>query len=220
MSSQRKTVVSSLSEAIENIENYGRELAKTKALQKRIGMHPAWYAIKNDAGEWVFGPSKFIGYAANSAEHYLKTYDRTDGKETEPVLQAWFEPVAEGSAEAEELKSAFRKFAARFGKFPNKRWRVSVAKGVLDSGVPARRAKRGGPLPAPFERIAADPAICGGKPTIRGTRMRVSDIVDMIAEGASPEEILEDFPYLARDDIQAALKYAARALDHALIRAA
>ena len=216
MSNQGKTVVSSFSEAVNNIENYGKELAKTKALQKRIGMHPAWYAIRNDAGEWVFGPSKFIGYAANTAEHYLKTYDRTDGRETEPVLRAWFEPVAE----AEELKSAFRKFAAQFGKFPNKRWRVSVAKGIFDSGVPARRAKRAGPLPAPFDRIAADPAICGGKPTIRGTRMRVSDIVDMIAEGASPEEILEDFPYLARDDIQAALKYAARALDHALIRAA
>lgn len=220
MSSQRKTVVSTLSEAIENIENYGKELAKTKALQKRIGMHPAWYAIRTDAGEWVFGPSKFIGYAANTAEYYLKTYDRMDGKETEPVLQAWFERVAEGSAEAEQLKSAFRKFVARFGKFPNKRWRVSVAKGVFDNGVSATRAKRGGPLPAPFDRIVADPAICGGKPTIRGTRLRVSDIVDMIAEGASPEEILEDFPYLAKDDIQAALKYAARALDHALIRAA
>lgn len=220
MGSQHKTVVSSFQEAKENIESYGKQLAKTTALQKRISMHPAWYAIRDDARGWLFGPSKFIGYAANTAEYYLKSYDRMDGKETEPVLQAWFELVAKDSAEEEQLKSAFRKFVAPFGKFPNKRWRVSVAKGVFESGVSATRAKRGGPLPAPFDRIAADPAICSGKPSIRGTRMRVSDIVDMIAEGASPQEVLEDFPYLTKDDIQAALKYAARALDHALIRAA
>jgi uncharacterized protein (DUF433 family) len=71
-----------------------------------------------------------------------------------------------------------------------------------------------------LERISIDPKICGGRPCIRGTRMRVSDIVEMLALGATRAEILEDFPYLAEDDIAAALAYAAQATDHRIIRAA
>jgi uncharacterized protein (DUF433 family) len=50
--------------------------------------------------------------------------------------------------------------------------------------------------------------------------MRVSDLVDMIAAGATREEILKDYPYILDDDITAALNYAARAIDHRVIRAA
>jgi uncharacterized protein (DUF433 family) len=70
------------------------------------------------------------------------------------------------------------------------------------------------------ERISTDPAICGGRPCVRGTRMRVSDIVDMIASGAERKEILSDFPYLKDEDIAAALHYASRAVNHRLVRAA
>jgi uncharacterized protein (DUF433 family) len=69
-------------------------------------------------------------------------------------------------------------------------------------------------------RIFTDPLICSGRPCIKGTRMRVSDIVEMIAHGATPGEVLNDYPYLAADDIAAALLYAARAVDHRVIRAA
>ena len=71
-----------------------------------------------------------------------------------------------------------------------------------------------------FARISADPAVCGGRPCIKGTRMRVSDLVAMLAEGASQAEILADFPYLAAEDIAAALAYAAQATDHRVIRSA
>ena len=70
------------------------------------------------------------------------------------------------------------------------------------------------------ERIVSDSSICGGRPVIRGTRMRVSDILDMLAGGASSAEILEDFDYLAEADIRAALAYAARQVGHRVIRAA
>ena len=70
------------------------------------------------------------------------------------------------------------------------------------------------------ERVSTDPSICGGRPCIKGTRMRVSDIVDMIAAGADRNEILSDFPYLADEDIAAALHYASRAVNHRLVRAA
>ena len=64
-----------------------------------------------------------------------------------------------------------------------------------------------------YPRIAIDPAICGGRPTVMGTRVRVIDILEMLAGGASMAEIVEDFPYLAEADVLAALAYAAAKLD-------
>ena len=59
-------------------------------------------------------------------------------------------------------------------------------------------------------RITHNPLQCGGKPCIRGMRIRVSDILQMLAEGVSNEEILRDYPDLELTDIQACLLYAAR----------
>jgi uncharacterized protein (DUF433 family) len=75
-------------------------------------------------------------------------------------------------------------------------------------------------MSALLQRITIDPEKCGGRPCIRGLRIRVQDIVGLLASGASREEILEDYPYLEDDDISAALQYAARALDHPIIQAA
>ena len=60
-----------------------------------------------------------------------------------------------------------------------------------------------------LERITLDPAIRSGKPVIRGTRITVSDILEYLAGGMSDAEILEGFPDLDRDDIHAALTFAA-----------
>jgi uncharacterized protein (DUF433 family) len=75
-------------------------------------------------------------------------------------------------------------------------------------------------MSALLQRITIDPEKCGGRPCIRGLRIRVQDIVGLLASGASRDEILEDYPYLEDDDISAALQYAARALDHPIIQAA
>ena len=69
-------------------------------------------------------------------------------------------------------------------------------------------------------RITVDPRVCGGRPCIRGMRIRVSDILGMLATGASQAEILEDYPYLEAEDIAAALDYAARQTDHPILRVA
>ncbi len=69
-------------------------------------------------------------------------------------------------------------------------------------------------------RITIDPNVCGGRPCIRGMRIRISDILGMLATGASREEILEDYPYLEAADIAAALDYAARQTDHHILRVA
>lgn len=69
-------------------------------------------------------------------------------------------------------------------------------------------------------RITIDPNVCGGRPCIRGMRIRVSDILGMLGSGASQAEILEDYPYLEAEDIAAALEYAARQTDHPVLRVA
>jgi uncharacterized protein (DUF433 family) len=69
-------------------------------------------------------------------------------------------------------------------------------------------------------RITIDPEVCGGRPCIRGLRIRVKDILDMLAGGATRQEILTDYPYLEDEDITAALDYASRATDHPVIAAA
>jgi uncharacterized protein (DUF433 family) len=71
-----------------------------------------------------------------------------------------------------------------------------------------------------FPRITVDPEICFGKPCIKGTRVRVADVLDMFAGGATRQEILADFPYLSDDDLTAALAYAARASDNKIAFAA
>ena len=65
-----------------------------------------------------------------------------------------------------------------------------------------------------MERITQELGKCGGRPCIRGMRIRVSDILDMMAAGVSTDEILEDFPDLQVEDIHACLTYAARYIDH------
>ncbi|MGD0635380.1 MAG: DUF433 domain-containing protein [Beijerinckiaceae bacterium] len=71
-----------------------------------------------------------------------------------------------------------------------------------------------------MHRISADPTQCGGRPCIRGLRIRVKDILDLLASGASREEILEDYSFLEPGDITAALEYAARQSDHPVLRVA
>ena len=71
-----------------------------------------------------------------------------------------------------------------------------------------------------LERITVDADKCGGRPCIRGMRIRVTDILGMLSEGVTESEILKDYPYLEVDDIKAALAYAARQADHAVLTAA
>jgi uncharacterized protein (DUF433 family) len=69
------------------------------------------------------------------------------------------------------------------------------------------------------ERITVNPEQCGGRPCIRGMRIRVIDVLDLFAAGLSAEQILEEMPDLEMDDLKAALSYAARRLDHPVLAA-
>lgn len=68
-----------------------------------------------------------------------------------------------------------------------------------------------------MERITIDPAICGGRPTIRGMRIRVQDVLELLAAGVSQDDILSDFPDLQAEDIRASIAYAAREIAHPVL---
>jgi uncharacterized protein (DUF433 family) len=69
-----------------------------------------------------------------------------------------------------------------------------------------------------LERITFNPEQCGGRPCIRGMRIRVKDVLDLLAAGASADEILQDYPDLEAEDIKACLQYAAAQANHAVLR--
>jgi uncharacterized protein (DUF433 family) len=71
-----------------------------------------------------------------------------------------------------------------------------------------------------LHRITVNPQQCGGRPCIRGMRSRVKDILDLLAAGATREEILANYPSLESGDITAALEYAAKTGDHPVLRVA
>ena len=71
-----------------------------------------------------------------------------------------------------------------------------------------------------LHRITTNPNQCGGRPCVRGLRVRVKDILDLLAAGTGREDILKDYPYLEDGDITAALEYAARQADHTVLNVA
>ncbi len=69
-------------------------------------------------------------------------------------------------------------------------------------------------------RITVNPEQCGGRPCIRGMRIRVTDVLDLLANGLKPEQIIEELPDLEKEDIQACIAYASSRLNHSVIKAA
>lgn len=69
------------------------------------------------------------------------------------------------------------------------------------------------------KRITVNPDQCGGRPCIRGMRIRVIDLLDLLASGLTQDQVLQELPDLEKEDIEAALKYASRKIDHPVIAA-
>jgi len=211
-------MVTSLAEAIENISLYREALRQDARIRNRVSKVWSWYAFKDkNSGAWNFGPSKFIGYSSPSAKRYLQEsgkHGEFDGRITERVLERWFTTPEPGSRLDRELMDALREFLARYGKTPGARARVNVpmeAVAFTDRPTAADTSDL-------LARISSDPEICGGRPCIKGTRMRVADIVEALAHGANQQQLLADFDYLTAEDIAAALLYAARATEHRVVR--
>lgn len=69
------------------------------------------------------------------------------------------------------------------------------------------------------DRITVNPKQCGGRPCVRGLRIRVVDVLDLLAAGLTPEEVLRELPDLEAEDVRACLRYASRRLDHPILAA-
>ena len=69
------------------------------------------------------------------------------------------------------------------------------------------------------DRITADPAQCGGRPCVRNMRIRVKDVLDLLADGLAPAEVLVELSDLEMADIQACLEFASQRLDHPVVAA-
>jgi len=68
-----------------------------------------------------------------------------------------------------------------------------------------------------MNRITIDPEQCGGRPCIRGMRIRVVDVLDLLANGLTAQQVLEELSDLEPEDIQACLQYASRKLNHSVL---
>jgi uncharacterized protein (DUF433 family) len=70
-----------------------------------------------------------------------------------------------------------------------------------------------------MDRITVNPDQCGGRPCVRGMRIRVSDVLDLLAVGLSADEVVVELPDLEREDVAACLRFASRRLDHPVLAA-
>lgn len=68
-------------------------------------------------------------------------------------------------------------------------------------------------------RITVNPDQCGGRPCVRGMRIRVVDVLDLLASGLTPQQVVEELPDLEPEDVTACLRFASRRLDHPILAA-
>jgi uncharacterized protein (DUF433 family) len=211
-----RQLVSRPSQVVANIRRFADELRVSPGLQATLSYVHAWYALRLENDRWIFAPSKFVAYCDNTAKQYLGTFRQVpDGGRPEQTLRGMFTEVDQDSSQGRMLIDELIDYVGEYGRAPRRRVRISiVSDDAGDSPAPVLSDR------ALLSRISMIPEVCGGRPCIKGTRMRVSDIVDMLAAGATRGEILEDFPYLTEEDVSAALAYAARATDHRVVRAA
>ena len=200
------------SQVLENINAFDREMQNPK-LAEMIAYVRHWYAIQTPEKGWIFAPSKFIGYVEMSSRKYQGDFEELDGRKTETNLKRWFVELPPGDKLAQTLLQELRKIVAQHGKTVNSLARIHVLKGERGQSREQSRANESW-------RITSDSGVLAGKPCIRGMRIRVADILEMLAHGATRKEILEDYPYLEDGDITAALEFAMGAVDHRLVKAA
>jgi uncharacterized protein (DUF433 family) len=211
------TIVTHEAQAIGNIVNFESELRASPGLQGILGTFKVWYVYVNSDGGLACAPSKFVSYQDNTADKHLKEngkHGSRHGNKARPNLSRWFVELDQQSAEYRRLLGEISRLYGLYGKHPQP---LTIFKHKTDPSEPLVKIQ----TQAAIENwIVHNPDICGGKPTVKGTRMRVSDVLGLLAGGESVETILEDYPSLRRYHIEAALGYAAMAIDHPVIRAA
>ena len=210
------TRVSNVGQAAANIRRFTEEIQTSAEMQSRLSLVHDWYALRLGLDRWAFGPSKFVGRKDNTIKKYLETAGEGPIG-SEKALAPLSIALESGTRLERELIGALEEFLARFGSRPRSECKIRiVSEGEPEVTLaPGRNGDH-----ALLARISSDPRICGGRPCIKGTRMRVVDIVEALAHGATKEQLLNDFDYLSSEDIAAALLYSARASDHRVVQTA
>lgn len=158
------TLVSTSKQALRNVARFSKELEGSADLQSRLAYARAWYAYRDDDGEWHFGPSKFCGYQGMTAEEYVND-DPRDGRRTERQLAQWFTEVPESDPLYEELTEGLTALLAEYGKAPSAKMRLNVITEFYEAQIAAGDT--------PLDRTVADLMIAVAKRLPQAERNRV-----------------------------------------------
>lgn len=158
------TLVSTSRQALRNVARFSKELEGSADLQSRLAYARAWYAYRDDDGEWHFGPSKFCGYQDMTAEEYVND-DPRDGRRTERQLAQWFTEVPENDPLYEELTGGLTALLSEYGKAPSAKMRINVTTEFYEAHVAAGDT--------PLDRTVADLMIAVAKRLPQAERNRV-----------------------------------------------
>lgn len=114
------------SAVVQNIKAYQSALGESEEMQRRAKYHQSWYAVRDDVGNWVFGPSKFVGYAGIDADEYIATAVERNGRATEAHLRKWFMVIGEEDSLHSELMESLEAFLGEHGLTPRARTRINI----------------------------------------------------------------------------------------------
>ena len=110
------------------ITRFRDEVRRNPQLRSRLAYARAWYAHQDEDGQWLFGPSKFVGYKGLTAEQYIEQSEEglLDGRRTEAQLKQWFEQLDPATELHEQLSSALSDFLAEYNKAPSQKMRINI----------------------------------------------------------------------------------------------
>jgi hypothetical protein len=123
-------MITTPAQAIENILKFATEVEGSPDMQGRLAYSRAWYAHKNEKGQWCFAPSKFVGYRDMDAKTYMEAVEdgESDGRRTEAQLQSYFETIDFMHPSAQVLNSSLVAFLAKYGKMPSTKARINIVR--------------------------------------------------------------------------------------------
>lgn len=125
-------LVTEISQALTAIQNFQTEVASSTSLQDRLGYARSWYFIKN-GDDYIYAPSKWVGYVGMTAEVYVSTSKEIDGRKTEEVLGQWYDEVSASSRAYSFHIEKLKAFLGQYGKSPSSAVRFNVLAIDLDN---------------------------------------------------------------------------------------
>lgn len=141
-----KNLVSNQTQVLKNIAGFVDKISTSAGLQSRLSYARAWYAVQDSNGQWLFGPSKFVGYDGLSPDEYIKSTYSLDGRATEAQLSQWFVKVEANEALHGELSGQLTQLLARYGKVASAKTRFNVLIDTYDQKTSALVSQSGDEL--------------------------------------------------------------------------